>query len=140
MGYLKHNANGNGKQPRKKAAEQTASTEPVRVIMQRDSSEVVSEADSIGSYGLLEIAEQLSKIQNSLKSYNVNACDVEMSFSLGLSTWDNHNPVEVQLTAGSDEEDCTVWIECEALDRIATAFERIADSMNGKAPGPKVDG
>ena len=41
-------------------------------------------------------------------------------------------PVKVQLTAGTDEEDCTVWIECEALDRLATAFERIADAMQVK--------
>lgn len=49
-----------------------------------------------------------------------------------LCLWDNYNPVKVRLTA-DDEEDCTIWLECEALDRIATAFERIADAMTGKA-------
>ena len=41
-------------------------------------------------------------------------------------------PVKVQLSAGTDQEDCTVWIECEALDRLATAFERIADAMTAR--------
>jgi len=42
-------------------------------------------------------------------------------------------PVKVQLSSGSDEDDCTIWVECEALERIATAFERIADALTAKA-------
>jgi hypothetical protein len=52
----------------------------------------------------------------------------------GSSLYSSQNayPVRVQVMAGTDEEDCTVWIECEALDRMATAFERIADAMTAK--------
>jgi hypothetical protein len=91
MSYPKHNDNG-VKRPRKKATEQTSQPEPVRVFLQRAPDGIVSEADNIASYGLIEIAEQLGKIHNSLKSYNVNACDGEMSFNVGLSTWNNYNP------------------------------------------------
>lgn len=44
-------------------------------------------------------------------------------------------PVKVQLSAGTDQDDCTIWIECEALDRLANAFERIADAMTARKQG-----
>jgi len=96
----------------------------------------VSEAENIQLIGLLRIADQVVKIHTSLKSYKHNACNGEMSFHMGLSTWDNHNPVRVELTTSSKEdEDCTVWMRCDPLERMASAFERIADAMTGKAHG-----
>ena len=77
--------------------------------------------DSVAFFGLSEIAEQLGKIHNSLRSFNVNACDGEVTFN-----------VKAELTAGTDEDACTVWIKCDALDRMANAFERIADAVIAK--------
>ena len=85
--------------------------------------------DSAGYFGLNEIAEQLGNIHNSLRSYNVNACDGELTFNVDLCSGRNNYPVKVQLTAGTDKKRCTVWIECEALDRMASAFERIATAL-----------
>jgi hypothetical protein len=75
---------------------------------------------------------ELANIARCVKSYVVNAADGENSFN--LFTGKHNYPVKIQLTAGTDEEDCTIWVKCEALDRIATAFERVADALAGNAP------
>jgi hypothetical protein len=108
MTYLKHsnNSNGNDKGKRsKKTAEQPAE-QVVRVMLNDDPNEIVKTADSVAYDGLSEVAEQLSHIHNSLRSYNVNACDGEMTFSLVL--------------------------EGDAVESIADSLKRIADVIEGK--------
>lgn len=118
MVFIKQDDNGNkGKQPRKKAAEQTSKSEQlVRVVLNDDPNEIVKTADSVAYDGLSEIAEQLGRIQNSLKSYNVNACDGEMTFNVGLHTGQNSYPVRLVL-------------EGDAVDSIADSLKRIADAL-----------
>jgi hypothetical protein len=67
MTHLKRNRkHGNGKSTRtNRAAEKPP--EQIPLILQSDHSEIVPTTDNIGSYGLLEIAEQLGKIHNSLR-------------------------------------------------------------------------
>lgn len=98
MSYLKHNSKG-GKQP--KPVKKTEST-PVPVVN--------VDVDMGG------VEVELAKLAHSLKSYNVNACDGEMSFGVGLTTWDNCNPVRLVL-------------EGEAVETIADSLKRIADAL-----------
>ena len=59
---------------------------------------------------------QLGKIHHSLTSYNVNACDGEMSFHIGLYTPRNSHPVRLVF-------------EGEAMNSIANSLKRIADAV-----------
>jgi len=68
------------------------------------------------------IEVELAKIAHSLKSYNVNACDGEMSFGVGLTTFNNFNPVRLEL-------------EGDALESIADSLKRIADALGTKNVG-----
>lgn len=85
------------------------------------------------------IEVELGKLAHSVKSYVVNAVDGENGFNLftGLSTY----PVKVRLLTddGCDVFDGIVGTleeqgdkHAAALERIATAFERIADAMTVK--------
>jgi hypothetical protein len=76
------------------------------------------------------VEEALDGLTSVLSTWAMNERNGDNGSSLYSSP--NGYPVKVQLSAGTDEEDCTVWIECEALDRLATAFERIADAMTTK--------
>jgi hypothetical protein len=64
--------------------------------------------------GLSGIEEVLGKIAHSVKSYHANACDGNIA--LELFTSPSGYPMRLAL-------------ESEAIERIATAFERIADAV-----------
>jgi len=133
MGYLKHDANGsNGKRSRKKNQ-----PKPVPVLDPDEArygheglaKEAAFQANDyrMGVNSSRCVEEALDGLTSVISRYVTQARDGENGSS--LYTEPRGYPVKVQLTAGTDEEDCTVWIECEALDRMATAFERIADAI-----------
>ena len=93
------------------------SPEEAKLLQETKDRERELNVDSAGYFGLSEIAEQLGKIHNSLTSYNVNACDGEMSFHIGLYTPHNSYPVRLVF-------------EGEAMDSIADSLKRIADVLS----------
>jgi hypothetical protein len=103
MTYLKHK-DGKGKRPKPTKSAEPTNTAPV----------VSVDADMSG------IEVELANIAHSLKSYNANACDGEMSLGVGLTTWDNHKPVRLAL-------------EGDAVDSIADSLKRIADALKGRS-------
>jgi hypothetical protein len=100
MTYLKHQSGGKAK--RSKPAKSTEQTTPMPVVN--------VDVDMSG------IEVELAKVAHSLKSYNVNACDGEMTFGVGLTTFNNHNPVRLEL-------------EGDAVESIADSLKRIADAL-----------
>jgi len=93
------------------------SREEGKLLQETKNRERELNVDSVGYFGLSEIAEQLGKIHHSLTSYNVNACDGEMSFHIGLYTPRNSHPVRLVF-------------EGEAMDSIANSLKRIADAFS----------
>ncbi len=120
MSYPKHEGSKPPKKSRR-SAKPTDAERPIRVMLKSDPDEIVSTTDSIGYAGLSEIAEQLSKIQNSLRSYNANACDGEMSFTIGLHMGKNQDPIRLEF-------------DCNAVNSIADSLKRIADAFVTKCP------
>jgi hypothetical protein len=129
MGYLKHNANGsNGKRPRTKPVK-PETVPPVTVNV-----------DMSG------VEAELAAIAHSAHSYVVNSFDGEHKLAIFTGpSGSGYHPVLIAL-----EESDTMDRVIGASERIATAFERIADSLarltgppltsDGGAPGPKVGG
>lgn len=105
----KHEPSKNGKRSRVTKTDTQPTEQVVKVMLNDDPDEIVKTADSVAYDGLSEVAEQLSKIHNSLKSYNVNACDGEMTFHLVL--------------------------EGDAVESIADSLSRIADALSAKVTG-----
>ena len=77
-------------------------------------------ADAAPVVDMTGVEVELARIAQSSKSYNYNACDGEMSFTIGLHMGENQQPIRLAF-------------ECEAVDRIADALSRIADAMAPKA-------
>jgi hypothetical protein len=119
MGYLKHNSNGNSngaKRSKKKAAEQSSKPEtvqPVHVNVDMSGVEV-----------------ELAALANSVKSYVVNSYDGENKLKIFTGPeGSGYHPVLIALDpCGEATKDMLAIGE-----RIAVAFERIADAMTGKA-------
>jgi hypothetical protein len=109
--YLKHKS---GKRKEKITAKKTQQPEPPPgppIVMVTGPDSFLDAAGSIQheiNYvaGLSEIATQLEAIHGSLRSYNVNACDGEMTFHHVL--------------------------EGEALESIADSLKRIADALSAQ--------
>jgi hypothetical protein len=119
VNYLKHNANGNNdrtEKVREKKQGQSQQRERVRALLESDADGTMT-VDSIGYSGLAEVAEQLDKIHDSLKSYTVNSSDGENS--LNLFTGTHSFPVRLEL-------------EGDAVETIAESLKRIADAMTAK--------
>jgi hypothetical protein len=115
-GHNHKNVNNPQRQATPKAPMSTGGPMEANLIQETLDHEQELKVDSMAYFGLSEIAEQLSHIHNSLKSYNVNACGGEMSFSVGLYTGTNQDPVRLVL-------------EGDAVETIADSLKRIADAM-----------
>jgi hypothetical protein len=69
------NVNNPQSQATQKAPTSTGDPMEANLIQETLDHERELNVDSMAYFGLAEIAEQLSHIHNSLRSYNVNACD-----------------------------------------------------------------
>jgi hypothetical protein len=103
----------------KAAAKPVGDAPKAKLIQEELDRERELNVDSMAYLGLSEIAEQLSHIHNSLRSYNVNACNGEMSFTVGLHMGENEDAVRLAL-------------EGDAVESIADSLKRIADALSAK--------
>ena|ERR1700739_178250 len=94
--------------PKHEARPKSAKKQPQTAVVEHATPAIPLDVDLTGIEAVME------KIGNSLKSYNVNACDGNNSLNLFTGTHDN--PVRLVL-------------EGEAVDSIADSLKRIADAM-----------
>lgn len=135
MTFLKHGGGHGGPKKRKKAADKPEA-EPLRVVLDTDPAHIVDPIESVARFGLDEIALALGKLSDALNAETAQTYQGETKLAVFTGpSGSGFHPVLIALEP-SDTMDRII----AASERIATAFERIADSMTGKPMSAEGDG
>lgn len=123
MGYLKHNSkNGNGNKPPKKQKRTECAPEP----------QPQGGIQHIDVNGLDYLAESMNVLAQNFKEYVYNATKGEHSLSIFTGPeGSGYHPILIALDPCSETTQDMLAIG----NRIAAAFERIADAMAGAKEG-----
>lgn len=128
MTYLKHGGGHGGPKKKKKAADKPE-REPLRVVLDTDPEHIVDPIESVGRFGLDEIAIAVNKLCDALSAQTAQSYQGENKLAVFTGpSGSGYHPVLIALEP-SDTMDRIIV----ASERIATAFERIADAMTAKA-------